>query len=148
MSAPRATPHQLALDGGEVPEERANVQLIEHGFLAWRSQGVMRYTDPFRPSVHLYSQQARKLLAERMDVVAVGGWRVRFPAERYSEVRIGQRRATQYGAWHELRKHTGEATSGKGCAPGYWIIDGATNQRVWPPVEANPRPAPEASFDD
>lgn len=135
----RPTPHQLGLLGGEVPEEAVNAPLVEHGFLAWRSQGVMRYADPFRLGVHLYAPQARKLLAERMLVVAVGGYRVRFPGSAYSEVRIGQRRATQEGAWHELRKATGEATSGRACAPGYWIIDGASNARVWPPDEQRAR---------
>lgn len=135
----KPTPHQLDLAGGEVPEELANKALIEHGFLPWRESGVMRYTDPFRPTVHLYAPQARKLLAERMLVVSSGGYRVRWPGGAYSEVRIGQRRATQQGAWHELRKATGEATTGKRCAPGYWILEGATNQRVWPPDEQRAR---------
>lgn len=129
---PQATPGQLNLAGHVKPDEPANRWLLNHGFRGWRDQGAMRYTDPFRPTVHLDTNQAKRLLRKRLEVVGHSGYRVRHPQSRHSEVRVGQRRATREGAWHELRAATGEATTGKVCAPGYWIVDGATAARVWP----------------
>lgn len=131
MTKPRPTPGQVDLTGSVQPDEVPNRMLLDHGFKGWRDQGSMRYTDPFRPTVHLDARAAKKLLRERMDVVGYSGFRVRYPQTHYSEVRIGQRRATQEGAWHELHK----ACAIKPPPVGWWIIDGATNQRVWPPVD-------------
>lgn len=134
----RATPGQLGLGGAEVPEEQPDRKLITHGFKGWRDQGSMLYTDPFDLKRHLTRAQARKLLSQRMDDRTVGGFRVRHPQDAWSEVRIGPRRATMEGAWHELHAASGKAKPG----PGYWIIDGSTNARVWPPSEpALPRDA-------
>jgi hypothetical protein len=144
---PLPTPGQVNLAGKVLPDEPVNRMLVAHGFRGWRDQGVMFYTDPFRPTVHLSAAQAKRLLRERLDVVGFGGFRVRYPQTHYSEVRMGQRRATKEGAWHELRNATGEATSGKACAPGWWIIDGSDNARVWPPVQEDP-PKVEPDLDD
>lgn len=139
---PRATPGQLGLTGSEVPEEQPDQKLLQHGFKGWRDQGSMLYTDPFNPKRHLTRAQARKLLSTRMDDRVVGGFRVRHPQDAWSEVRVGPRRATMEGAWHELRAACGKDNPG----PGYWIIDGATNARVWPPSEAvPPRDADDAA---
>lgn len=141
MSPRRSTPGQLDLGGNAQPDERADHALVGHGFKPWRDQGSMRYTDPFRPSVHLDTRGAKRLLRERMDVVGFGGFRVRYPQTHNSEVRIGQRRAAKEGAWHELRNASGTADP----PPGWWIIDGSSNQRVWPPPDAA---AEAASIDD
>lgn len=131
---PRPTPGQINLGGKVLPDEPVNRMLVAHGFKAWRDQGSCLYTDPFRPGIHLTATQAKRLLHERMEVVSFGGYRCRYPRSAHSEARVSHRRATQHGAWHEMRSHTGEGQA----PPGFWIIDGATNQRVWPPAEDNP----------
>lgn len=138
MSKARPTPGQINLAGKALPDEPVNRMLVKHGFKPWRDQGSMLYTDPFRPAVHLDARKAKKLLRERMDVVVMAGFRVRYPQTHYSEVRMGQRRATQHGAWHELHAACGPPMPSAGLwlpPPGYWIIDGATILRVWPPAQ-------------
>jgi hypothetical protein len=124
-------PGQTDLFGGEVPPERADGRLTAVGFKARVEYGVVRYADPFRPTVLLTAQQARKLLADRQLVVGRAGFRVHYPEGRHTSARLGLRRATKEGAWHELRGFTGGHPH-----PGVWIVDDLGVQ-VWPPKDAH-----------
>jgi hypothetical protein len=122
-------PGQTDLFGGEVPPEQADRRLVNVGFKPRSQHGRVRYADPFRPTVLLTARQARQLLADRQAVVGGQGFRVHYPEGRHTSARLGLRRATKEGAWHELRSFTGGHPH-----PGVWIVDDF-GVRVWPPLD-------------
>lgn len=130
---PQATPGQLDLGGRVVPPERPHPLLRKAGFPIHQHGDLLFYGDPFRPHLRLTVGQARGLLKARQLVVSAGGFRLRYPASGYSEVRLGQRRKTQQGAWHEMVVATGQ----RHAPPGYWIVDG-NGTRVWPVGDEEP----------
>jgi hypothetical protein len=122
-------PGQRDLFGGEVPAEHADKRLVAVGFKARSEHGRVKYADPFRPRVLLSAREARQLLAERQAPVMGNGFRVHYPEGRHTSARLGVRRATQEGAWHELRAYTGGHPH-----PGVWIVN-EEGERVWPPPD-------------
>jgi len=129
-------PGQLDLSGHETPPEAPEPRLVRYGFRVVRADGRVYYRDPFRrPDRLLTKRQAFALLHTRQAPVAQNGYRVHYPNARSSSStsqRLGVRRATQEGAWHELRWFTG-GHADDAC----WIVDDA-GRRVWPPPEATP----------
>jgi hypothetical protein len=127
-------PGQIDLYGVVIPAEAPDPRLTRTGFSVVRADGRVYYRDPFRrPNRLLSRKQAHALLHERQKQVMTDGYRVHYPDSRAStgtSSRLGLRRATQEGAWHELRAFTGGHPH-DGC----WIVNDS-GVRVWPPPEA------------
>jgi hypothetical protein len=133
MTKPKPQPGQLDLTGRVTPADRIHPVLRRAGFRIHDHGGVVYYGDPFRPHLRLSVSQAKRLLADRQKPVPSGGYRLRYPASGFSEIRLGHRRATMEGAWHDMH-----ASSGQRKAPqGYWIVDGS-GARVWPNDQEEP----------
>lgn len=131
-------PGQTDVFGGEVPPEQADRRLIAVGFKARWHYGRVRYADPFRPSARLMTAaETRKLLDARQAPVMRDGFRVHYPEGRETSARLGVRRASQHGAWHELMAFTGGHPH-----PGVWIVNDA-GERVWPPLDPPEAAKPE-----
>lgn len=139
MSRAKPEPGQLDLTGKVTPADRIHPVLRRAGFKIHDHAGVVYYGDPFRPHLRLSVTQAKHLLKARQEPVMSGGFRLRYPATSQSMVRIGHRRATMEGAWHDMHAATGLRQAPRG----YWILDGS-GTKVWPKDQDDAEPSSSA----